>query len=469
MVKLPVCHLVNSRLYRSTLRPSAWPLWTCHLPRSRNQYSAQTPHDVVHAETASFKELGVRGALVRALITQGIAAPTPVQSEALPLTFARPAQHCIIQAETGTGKTLTFLLPALQDRAPGLGTVILVPTRELAVQMHHQAVALAGQKKDSRRIFTAFSGHNDRQGEILKSNFDEAKPHVLIGTPKKVLELVASNLNLFAAVRRIVLDEVDKILLVSPSHASKRKRIVREVHPRAGGEVVTKILSYLGTRGKTSTPQLICASATVNQRLQHELEEIGWGANPVIVSASDLKSTLPENIIHEYVVCSRPNDDLGRAVSNGAYTVLNNKLDTLIRHFQSSGEKSALVFIHRNASVMNFVEKLCARGISATALYSKMLNHREYPTFVADFGSGKIQMVVGTEETVRGLDFLWLRSVYLLEVPRSAQEYLHLCGRVGRQGRSGRAVVLVEGGAEEKRIVRQYVTLGVQGSEVPAL
>lgn len=431
----------------------------------------RTDPDVTDAKpTVTFKELGVVESLVRALGAQGITTPTPVQAEGLPVTTASHCpRHCIVHSETGTGKTLVFLLPALQDQAPGLGTVILVPTRELAVQVHHQAASLAGHRRNSRRILSVFSGH----GCAGEGSLDEVKPHILIGTPKRVLELVESNIKAFVDVRRIVLDEVDKIFLISASRETARRKAVRELHPRAGSVILTKLLSCCSnSRQRDVTPQLIATSATVSQKLQLELLDVGWGTNPVVISTSAHKLALPNSIKHEYVVCSQPKQAVlkprqseldGTTTINKSNDATKLKLNALTQHFKSSGERSALTFIHRGASVTDFVRELSSRGVKATALYSKMLDYREYPKFVADFESGRIEMAVGTEETVRGLDFLWLGSVYLMEVPRSAAEYLHLCGRVGRQGKSGRAVVLVEGATEEKRILRQYAALGVKG------
>lgn len=94
-------------------------------------------------------------------------------------------------------------------------------------------------------------------------------------------------------------------------------------------------------------------------------------------------------------------------------------------HFKSSGEKSALVFIHRGAPISRFLYDLKSRGFKAVALHEN-INH--YTKFLEDFKSGEVELVVATEETVRGLDFTWLNTVYLMVVPPTAKEYLHLCG-----------------------------------------
>ena len=128
------------------------------------------------------------------------------------------------------------------------------------------------------------------------------------------------------------------------------------------------------------------------------------------------------------------------------------------------------MFIHRLHSVDAFVWELCELGINAVALYQKVSNQDpvEFEHFLSQFQSGEIQIVVGTEETVRGLDFKDLDHVYLTEVPRNVDEYLHLAGRVGRQGRAGTATTLVSKGVlgEDRRIKLHYRRLGVPFDEI---
>lgn len=400
--------------------------------------------DNLNVEHATFQGLGIKTPLCNALKREGITDPTLIQCEALPFVLQR--RNCIIHSETGTGKTLTFLLPAIQDVIPGLSTVILVPTRELAVQMHYQATKLAGGRRNSRRIYALFSGV-DKQATM--QDYKDINPHILIATPKRMLQLLETNSKDFNNLRRLVLDEVDKILLPLSKHASAKRKVIRETHPRPGHLVVKQLLSLPTNRRL----QLICASATANRVLQEELIELGWGAGAELISTTATKLALPNSIEHQYIF----NPDQEEM----------DKLETLVKHFRSSREKSALVFIHRGASISKFVHELTEKGVEATALHAVTLTPGEYPQFLDNFKSGRVQLVVGTEETVRGLDFTWLNTVYLMEVPRNANEYLHLCGRVGRLGSSGRAVVLVSGDQELRRLMLQYRSLQVEGKIDP--
>lgn len=128
------------------------------------------------------------------------------------------------------------------------------------------------------------------------------------------------------------------------------------------------------------------------------------------------------------------------------------------------------MFIHRLHSVDTFVWELRDLGLNAVALYKKVANQDpdEFRDFLEQFRTGKIDIVVGTEETVRGLDFKELDHVYLMEVPKNIDEYLHLAGRVGRQGRPGTATTVVSVGdpRDERRIKLEYRRLELPFEEI---
>ena len=406
--------------------------------------------DNLNVQPSSFQELGVKESLCQALFREGITVPTEIQYEALPLSLTKRSD-CIIQSETGSGKTLTFLLPALQDSSLGLSTLILVPTRELASQIHYQALKLAGRRKNCKRVLTMFTGYEEEEAQMME--YDRTRPHILIGTPKRILKMLEATEGEFIRLRRLVLDEVDKLLLPLGKRAPRKKRELRETRPRPVAAVMQKLMTV--RRGQKAI-QLICTSASANPALQEELEEIGWQSDIQFVSTNTpstightAKLTAPSSIQHRYALC----DPTDRMV----------KMDKLVECFLANGEKSALVFIHKEASVTKFVEGINKRGVKAVPLYKQFLNHEDYSQFLAEFKSGKIQLAVGTEETVRGLDFTWLNTVYLTEVPTKALDYLHLCGRVGRVGREGKVVVLVAGDQELRRLLRHFSGLDIQG------
>ena len=396
--------------------------------------------DINEPASESFAGLGVHSFISAALKKAGITAPTRIQRLALPVTLTR-GNNCVIHSETGTGKSLVFLIPSIQDPYPALTTLILAPTRELATQLYHQAELLNCNRKSRKRIFLSVSGNGDEQSVV--SELAAARPHVLIGTPKSALATCEASPQSFGNLQRIVVDEADKVLSLPGKRATKKEMALRELHPRAGSVLLEKLLALNAGR----RVQLIAASATADRALSAGLQELGWGPDLETLSTV-ARSTVPPLIRHVCVYCAHVD-----------------KLGALVEEFAKSGEKSALAFIHRGAPITEFVRALKARGLSAAALYDTLGNTDQFPKFTDDFRQGRVQIAVGTEETVRGLDFSWLDTVFILETPRSAAEYLHLCGRVGRAGKQGRAVVFVDSEQEMRRQRMHYARLGVTASE----
>ena len=260
------------------------------------------------------------------------------------------------------------------------------------------------------------------------------KPNIVIGTPKRLLQVAEDDCYIFSNVHRVVFDEPDKTFSITDiaqlraRHKKLKKKVVH-MHPRPGEVLLSMLLDVC--KGKF---QLICTSATINDALRGELGEMGWGDHFAdIICTTPL--SIPEGIKHCYAVANE---------ANGGP----NKIDLLVKLFQDSHENCTLVFIHRQAQIDQFTYELRNRGFTADPLYKHSAG--DFSSFMEDFKQGKINFVIGTEETVRGLDFTWLQTVYTLAVPKGATEYLHMCGRVGRVGRDGRAVTIIDPSIESK-------------------
>ncbi|XP_068755652.1 DEAD-box ATP-dependent RNA helicase CshC-like [Montipora capricornis] len=398
---------------------------------------------------SSFQDLKVHSKLVVKLTQRGIETPTPIQKIAIPMI--QKNKSILIHSETGSGKTLVFLLPAIQDPGKGFGTVIVVPTRELASQMLFEAHRLLGNKN---AVESFVSGVDLAKQEARLEDSDN-RPLIVIGTPKRLLEIVEKDPLLVHRTKRIIMDEVDKVLLPLKKRSSRKKVVLRENHPRPARLLVEKIREHSRVR----PIQLIAASATVNDELEEDLSELGWGDHVTVIQSPSFvgkQRNIPSCIKHQYVVFD---DSFGRT-----------KAQILARIFRESKQKSALVFIHRLHSVNNFVWELRDLGLNAVALYKKVADQdpEQFKEFLEHFRTGKIDIVVGNEETVRGLDFKELDHVYLMEVPKDIDEYLHLAGRVGRQGRPGTATTIMSTGdpGDERRIKLEYKRLELPFEEV---
>lgn len=413
--------------------------------RGEEERENKEESDVIDtSKILSFEDFDLHPKLIQKLNIFGIVTPTDIQKQAIPIVLK--GKSVLIQSETGSGKTMIFLLPTLQSPGKTFGTIIIAPTRELASQMLFEARRLLGDKA----IVESFvSGVNlSKQEARLK---DKAKkPLIAIGTPKRILEIIEKDPSLVQRTKRIIIDEVDKVLLPLHRRSSFKKLTHRANYPRAAKTVVEKVLQL----SKVKHIQMIGASATVNDVLQEDLTEIGWGDHVKLIQSSTLEGwpcKVPPCIKHQYVICD---ESVGLT-----------KAQALARVFRESGQKSGLVFIHRLQSVDDFVWELRDLGLNAVALYQKVANQdpEEYEKFLTEFQTGQINVVVGTEETVRGLDFKELDHVYLTEVARNIDAYLHQAGRVGRQGRPGTATTLVSvrNPRDEKRMQMEYRRLNL--------
>lgn len=413
--------------------------------RDEEERENKEESDVIDtSKILSFEDFDLHPKLIQKLNIFGIVTPTDIQKQAIPIVLK--GKSVLIQSETGSGKTMVFLLPTLQSPGKTFGTIIIAPTRELASQMLFEARRLLSDKA----IVESFvSGVNlSKQEARLK---DKAKkPLIAIGTPKRILEIIEKDPSLVQRTKRIIIDEVDKVLLPLHRRSSFKKLTHRANYPRAAKTVVEKVLQL----SKVKHIQMIGASATVNDVLQEDLTEIGWGDHVKLIQSSTLEGQpfkVPPCIKHQYVICD---ESVGLT-----------KAHALARVFRESGQKSGLVFIHRLQSVDDFVWELRDLGLNAVALYQKVANQdpEEYEKFLTEFQTGQINVVVGTEETVRGLDFKELDHVYLTEVARNIDAYLHQAGRVGRQGRPGTATTLVSvrNPRDEKRMQMEYRRLNL--------
>lgn len=324
------------------------------------QLSIETNRDV---HDNLFRELGVSGKMCKCLSADDITIPTVIQHEVLPVTLHH-TQHCIIQSPTGSGKTLAFLIPALQDASPGLHSLIIVPSRELAVQIGHLAGKMISRGRLSRSVSTLYSG-----GNCSVRTKDASLPNIVVGTPRRVLEMVNSEASIFKSLRRIVVDEVDKLI---PSNEKKS----RHEHVKPTLKVMKKFMHT--SHGKSSI-QCIASSATINEELINELVQCGWSEDYCLISTSQVESlTTPKSIHHGYIVDSSASD---------TNLIHYNKLDMLASYLRKHPGKS-MVVIHRNAPISTFVFELKQMGVNAIPLHEHTMNAAAYSTFLEQFQSG---------------------------------------------------------------------------------
>lgn len=354
----------------------------------------------------TFAELGLPPALLAALAKQEILEPTPIQVAALPALLK--GQDAYLNAPTGTGKTLAYLLPLFCRIVPeeeATQVVIVAPTHELAIQIQRQCGELAVNAGWPIRSILLVGGTSiERQLDKLKK-----KPQVAIGTLGRIHELLDMGKLKVKALKALVIDEVDRMWV-----------------PESMGALKELIAAAPAAR------QLILASAT--------LQEGGAGAFSEVAPALVLLQTGDEpvnvNIEHFYLVCEE-----------------RDKPEVLRKLLHALVPERAMVFVKQSAVVEEIAGRLGHHKVPAVAL------HAEGDKFsrkhaMDEFRSGRVPVMIASDIGARGLDIQGITHVINLDAPSQSMAYLHRVGRSARAGASGQAVTLVT--EQELRWIRRY-------------
>jgi ATP-dependent RNA helicase DeaD len=350
-----------------------------------------TRADTTRAET--FAQLHVQPGLCQALSARGIVTPTPIQTDVIPLLL--DGRDVMGQARTGSGKTLAFGLPLLQLCDPtrtGVQALVLVPTRELAIQVGDVIGQLAGIVR--LRLTLLYGGRS------LGSE-KRALPmaQIVVGTPGRTLDhLRQGNLSL-KQLRMFVLDEGDEML------------------DRGFAPDVERILAYAPTQRQTALfsatlPDWVAGTASKHLR------------SPVTVAVNAGETSAPEI---EHVVY-----DVDPALKLGALMTL----------LDRRGDQPVIVFGRTKHGVKKLAVRLIELGYPSAALQGNLSqNARE--RVMADFRAGRVPILLATNVAARGLDVRDVDTVINYELPESAQWFTHRVGRTGRMGRSGQAITFL--------------------------
>ena len=354
----------------------------------------------------TFAKFGVAPELVAALAKRGIDEPTAIQQMALPVLQA--GRDAYLNSGTGTGKTLAYLLPIfgrLDVTLQATQAMIVAPTHELAIQIHRECCDLAQNTKWQVRSVLLIGGTPlDRQIEKLK-----LKPHVVVGTPGRIHELMSMGKLKAPAIRTLVIDEADRLLIAE------------------GVAVVGVIVDRL-SRGR----QLVFASATE----QPESTNVIAALAPNLAMLQPPSSTVKTDITHLYLLCEE-----------------RDKPRVLRQLLHATRPERALVFVHLNSTAERVAAELAHHKVPAAKLHAA-INKEERKQSMDDFRSGRVPVLVASDVASRGLDIPGITHVFNLDVPSESKAYLHRVGRTGRAGARGEAISLMTD--HEVRLVRRY-------------
>jgi ATP-dependent RNA helicase DeaD len=363
-----------------------------------------------------FASLGLDTRLVDAVTALGFTAPTPIQQAAIPALL--DGRDVLGRAATGTGKTAAFGLPLLQrlgERADGPRGLVLVPTRELAVQV---AAALTSFAQGlGAKVLAVYGGASILvQSKALHRGVD-----VVVATPGRAVDLLNRGTLKLSDVRFAVLDEADEMLDLG---------FAEDLEALLGAVPAGR--------------QMALFSATLPPRL------------------ASIASTSMTDPVRVEIAAERPVDGEAPRVRLVGHLVRSeDKPAVLARVLACEAPKAALVFCRTREDVDGLTELLLARGQRAEALHGG-LTQAERDKVIGRLRAGTAQLVVCTDVAARGLDVEHVTHVVHFDVPESVEAWVHRTGRTGRAGREGTAIALVEPRekrriAEIERVTKQRV------------
>ena len=352
----------------------------------------------------SFSSLGLAPNLVHAANALGFTAPTPIQTQAIPVILQ--GRDLLATAQTGSGKTAAFALPLLQrlptltqgdneQMARAIRTLIVVPTRELATQVAEVVRSLAQSLPKPPKVVAVAGGVSiNPQMMALRGGAD-----VLVATPGRLLDLAGQNAIQLSTVRLLVLDEADRLLDLGFS------------------EELDKILAQL-----PPSRQNLFFSATFPEAVQ----------------------TLAQHLLRDPVqLAVTPDEPHPSVITQRAILVDTKQRTQLLRHLMKDlGWKRVLVFVATKYAAELVAEKLYKAGIYATAFHGD-LSQGARKQVLAEFKNEQWEVVITTDLAARGIDIIKLPVVVNYDLPRSAVDYVHRIGRTGRATEPGLAVSFV--------------------------
>lgn len=343
----------------------------------------------------TFEDLQISEQVLRALSEMGFEEPTPIQKEAIPV--AKAGGDMIGQAQTGTGKTAAFGIPAidsidLEVRKPQV--LILSPTRELAIQVAEEINKMAQYTKI--KALPIYGGQDiQRQFRRLRSN-----PQIIVATPGRLMDHMNRGSITFEAVKMVVLDEADEMLNMGFI------------------EDINKILAAVPDESR----QTLLFSATMPKAIRDLAEQ--YLTEPQVIRMKATQVTM--DLIEQYYIEVQDRQ----------------KFDVFCRLLDMHSPELAIVFGRTKRRVDEVTEGLKKRGYTAEGIHGD-LSQSKRDSVIRQFREGTIDILVATDVAARGLDVSGVTHVYNFDLPQDPESYVHRVGRTGRAGNAGKAITFV--------------------------
>lgn len=352
----------------------------------------------------TFARFELHPCLLDAITAQGYDRPMPIQGHAIPKIIE--GRDVLASAETGSGKTAAYVLPLLQslleqrleegvEAAKGhhIRALVLVPTRELALQVSEVVAELGARMRPSVRCVSVYGGVGiDQQRVVLQRGVE-----VLVATPARLLDLIEAKAVVFNKLRTLVLDEVDRLVSVDFQ------------------DEVETILKHLPNHR-----QNLFFTATFPDSIRNLVRKVL--NNPEVIDIPLAEKVL----IDQHIVTVN----------------LRDKVSVVNYLLKENDWQQVLIFGTTKKSCDQLVQALNSLEVAALALHGNIPTEQR-TTALADFKSGKLRVLVATDIAARGLDIGQLDCVINYELPRQANDYQHRIGRTGRARKTGQAITLV--------------------------
>lgn len=344
----------------------------------------------------SFNELNLNSNIIDGLTKQGITSPTEVQA----LTIPKALENIDIIAEshTGSGKTLAFVTPIFQKlntEKKEMQAIILAPTHELVMQIDAQIKLLATNSNMPVTSLTIMGESNiEKQIKRLK----EVKPHIIVGSAGRVLDLIKKKKISAHTIKTIVMDEADSLL------AKNKSAVIKDI-----------IKTTMRDR------QLMFFSASINDATLDIAKSL---VKEVEIIKSANKSELNPNISHMYITCD-----------------FRDRFESLRKFLAAENPKRAIIFVNNSTELQNINDKLDYHKVASTAIYGNA-SKEERQRSIEAFRRGKFNVLVSSDVSARGLDIPEVTHIISMDFPGNPDEYLHRAGRTARGTLSGNSICI---------------------------
>ncbi len=338
----------------------------------------------------SFEEFGLKESLLHRLKKKGIKTPTKIQNDAMgPIAQGK---DLIGEAQTGTGKTLAFLLPLMNGSIKGSGiSLILVPTRELALQITEEAESV---NIHSLNILTIYGGRGYE--EQLKKV--QGKVDIIVATPGRLLDFIDKDLVKMDNIKTVVFDEADQMLMLG-----FRKEL-------------DELIKRLPRKRQT-----LCFSATMDPAVKKLAYAVT--KNPIVVQVQekDHSKNLKKMVVE---------------------TTKRGKLDALCTILNETQPFMAIIFARTKLRVDNLEERMSDRGYNTQKIHGDVSQVKR-EKIIKSFKSAEIRYLIATDVAARGLDITGVTHIFNYDVPDDEKEYIHRIGRTARAGEKGETYLFV--------------------------